>query len=99
MSKPGWCNRCRMIELCMWGGVEVSAVSTLYLAERVDSWLVESKEQAGMKLGFDQGLLSLFRRSVLPACNRIAQRRTVSEATGLTASLHEQGRRQRPQHE
>jgi hypothetical protein len=65
---------------------------TLYLTLQIVSY-ARRKKQAGMKLSPDQGLKSLFCRSVLPACHRIAQRRTVSEAFAFEKSLHEQGRR------
>ena len=69
---------------------------TLYLTLENVSY-ARQKKQAGMKLSPDQGLKSLFRRSVLPVCHRIAQHRTVSEAFAFGKSLHEQGRRWRPQ--
>ena len=77
-------------------GVRCAGQLTLYLTFQIVSYY-RQKKQAGMKLSPDQGLASLIRRSVLPACHRIAQRRTVSEAFALGKSLHEQGRRWRPQ--
>jgi len=77
-------------------GVGCSGYLTLYLTLQIVSY-ARQKKQAGMKLSPDQGLTSLIRRSVLPACHRIAQRRTVSEAFAFGKSLHEQGRRWRPQ--
>jgi hypothetical protein len=69
---------------------------TLYLTIQI-VYCSGQRKQAGMKLSPDRGLVSLICRSVLPACHRIAQRRTVSEAFVLAKSLHEQGRRWRPQ--
>ncbi|MFH1336187.1 MAG: hypothetical protein ABII96_06690, partial [Candidatus Zixiibacteriota bacterium] len=59
--------------------VRSKGLLTLYLTLQIVSY-ARQKKQAGMKLSPDQGLKSLLGRSVLPACHRIAQHRTVSEA-------------------